>query len=358
LVLAAFTPARAQEAPAPEIPSTEATIDKIMEQAVRNIARYYNLNEAQTQETDKLMKREVKRFLKEHEQEVWPLIRALLPAQLNGKPPTDKEEVMRIGKAAQPLAKLAQEAIIQANLEWRQYLTPEQQKRHDADLVEMKVTFEKINRNFEAWAQGSPPEGPIIPAADPPAQAIPRPKMPPPGLPNPIVQHIDVGVFEDIFNKFLADYDDLTAAQIDSARSIMEEFKQKAGDFVAANQAKINELAAKQNAALAKHSKEEVAAVDAERKDLLAPLHELTEQMKGRLHALLDSAQIARREQKSKEQTQAANKTIVRKGTASVKDKPAAPAEPKEPAKPEEKPKPETPSEPTTNESPKPEGNP
>ena len=123
-----------EEPPKPQTPSTEATIDKIMDQAVRNIARRYNLNEAQTLETDKLMKREVRRFLKEHEKEVWPLLRDLIAAQMMGKPPENREDAMRVGKAAKPLAKLAQEAIIQGNMEWRQFLTEEQLRTHDFDL--------------------------------------------------------------------------------------------------------------------------------------------------------------------------------------------------------------------------------
>ena len=63
--------------PGEEYSATSATIERIIETAVRNIARRYNLNEAQTQKTDELWNREVRQFLREHEAEVWPAIRGL-----------------------------------------------------------------------------------------------------------------------------------------------------------------------------------------------------------------------------------------------------------------------------------------
>ena len=76
------------------IPASAATIERIMDQAVRNIARRYNLNETQTKKTDELMKREVNRFLKEHEDEVWPVIRDLLISQFGAKPPQDRNRTI------------------------------------------------------------------------------------------------------------------------------------------------------------------------------------------------------------------------------------------------------------------------
>ena len=134
-------PALAGEDPPKNAPPESATVEKIMQQAVRNISRRYNLNEAQTEKTQEIMQREVHRFLREHENEVWPLIRDLLASQLGAKPPSNVDEVKRIGKAARPLAQLAREAIYRGNSEWRMYLTPEQKSTHDYDLGQMEETF-------------------------------------------------------------------------------------------------------------------------------------------------------------------------------------------------------------------------
>ena len=51
----------------------------------------YNLNDEQSAKTQEIMQREVMRFLKEHEDEVWPIIRELLGAKglaLGGLPAT------------------------------------------------------------------------------------------------------------------------------------------------------------------------------------------------------------------------------------------------------------------------------
>ena len=136
-----------------------ATIEKIMDRAVQNIARRYNLNESQTRRTDELMKFEVNKFLLEHEDEVWPVIRDLLAAQLGAKPPDAAEERKRIGSAAGPLARLAEDAILRANEEWRKMLSDEQKKMHDFDMAQMEKQFKQINENFEKWAGGERVDG-------------------------------------------------------------------------------------------------------------------------------------------------------------------------------------------------------
>ena len=57
-------------------------VDKILTQAVKNIAVRYNLNAEQHEFTDQLMTREVHKFLREHRQEVWPVLRDLIRWQM------------------------------------------------------------------------------------------------------------------------------------------------------------------------------------------------------------------------------------------------------------------------------------
>lgn len=328
-----------QAAPMQEPPSTEATIERIVEQAVKNIARRYNLNSAQLEETDKLMKREVRKFLKEHEAVVWPLIRDLLVAQMNGKAPENKEDVMRIGKAAKPLSKMAQDAIIRANMEWRQILTAEQLKMHDFDLQEMQKTFGQIDKNFSDWEVGSPTPGPVIPPGDA-AGSPPKPKQPPPGLPGPERRFLDPDVFEAIVEKFIKDYEP-DQGQKDAARSLLEETKTKAKDFQNSNKDAIEALDQRQNAARANRNHEELAAVDADRKKLLEPYHMLVHELETRLNGLLTTAQIEKHAQ-SKQATDAKPKDPnakppPKKAPAAAKPNPAAPVAPPaaEPPKPD-----------------------
>jgi len=272
---------------------TSATVERIMEEAVKNISRRYNLNEAQTAETQKLMKREVNRFLKEHEAEVWPAIRDLLAAQLGGKPPDNREEVMRIGKSAKPLLGLAKDAILKANEEWRINLTPEQKAMHDFDLGEMEKTFSQIDKNFGDWASGQPTDAGLFPAPPAVDRSPPRPKKPPAGIPEPEVETFRVTIFDTFVEEFIKDYQ-LDQGQIDSARSILKEFKVKANDFKAAKQEELAKIAVDQKAAMEARDRDKIAATEAARKKVLEPVYALFGEMETRLKGLLTTTQIER----------------------------------------------------------------
>ncbi len=264
-----------------------ATVETIMEQAVRNIALRYNLNDEQTGYTHELMRREVTRFLKEHEDQVWPVIRDLITAQF--KPPGDKSKVMQIGKAAQPLATLAEKAIFDANEEWRHILTPQQKRKHDFDLDEMRKTFTKIHGNFDQWAKGVPSDGGIFPPAKIPPGDPPRPPRPPRGI-HPVVESIDISIFDTYVEEFIKDFE-LDEGQVDSARSILQEFKTKANNIRSAKKHEFEKVAADLTEAINKRSPEGIRKADAGRRKLLAFVHELFKQMDVRLKGLLTTAQ-------------------------------------------------------------------
>lgn len=270
-----------------------ATIEKIMEQAVRNVARRYNLNEAQTAETERLMKREVHKFLKEHEAEVWPAIRDLLAVQLGGAPPGSPEEAARIGKAAQPLVGLAKEAIIRANEEWRMYLTDEQKAMHDYDMAEMEKTFQQIEKNFSDWAAGTPSDAGLFPPPPPVDRSPPRPKKPTGALPEPQVETIRLTLFDTFVEEFIRE-NQLDQGQIDSARSILKEFKTKANEIKEAKKEELAKINEEQKAALAARDRDKMRAADAALKKLLEPVQALFAPMEERLKGLLTSTQLER----------------------------------------------------------------
>lgn len=263
-----------------------------MEEAVRNIARRYNLNEAQSRETDQLMKREVHKFLKDHEAEVWPVIRDLLAAQFGGKPP-EAAEAMRIGKSARPLVGLAKDAIVRANEEWRSFLNTDQKAMHDYDMAEMDKTFQKIEKNFDDWALGQPTDAGLFPP--PPAEDLspPKPRKPSPGLPDPEVEVFRVSIFDTFVEEFIKE-NQLDHGQIDSARSILKEFKSKANDFKKAKKLELSKIAAAQRTALDARDREKMVAAEAERKKLLEPVQALIGEMEERLKGLLTTGQLER----------------------------------------------------------------
>lgn len=269
-----------------------ATVEKIMEQAVRNLTMRYNLNEQQTKKTQEIMSREVHKFLREHENDVWPVIRDLLKTGL--KPSDNPEDGKRIGKAALPLIELAKEAIDRGNEEWRQYLTPDQKRMHDFDLNEMDRNFQQIERNFQQLADGSPTKQ-LFPQPNPNNKATPaRPQKPTVGLPQ------SEPVMFDPFRIFSAHVEDfillyqLSEGQIDAARSILEEFRSKATDFTNSNREKLAKIERDNTVAQKDGDRKKLAQVEKARKTLLVPIIRLFSQLDDRLKALLTTAQLAR----------------------------------------------------------------
>ncbi len=272
---------------------TQATVEMIMNEAVKNIARRYNLNEAQKQKTDEIMKREVNKFLKEHEEAVWPIIRDLIASNFGANAPKSEEELKRIGKAAEPLLKLAKDAIYKGNDEWRKFLNEEQKVTHDYDMREMDKSFGQIEQNFHAWAEGKHVDGGIFPP--PPAdQSPPMPRQPKPGLPEPEVEiFIRATLFDTVVEEFIKE-NELDPAQIDAAKSILTEFKQKAADFKEANRAELTKVAASLKSATDSKDLDKIASSEAERKKLLQPVYELFPQMDERLKGLLTTTQLTK----------------------------------------------------------------
>ncbi len=272
-----------------------ASVDRIMDHAVRNISRRYNLNKGQADFTRDLMRRKVYQFLEDHEGEVWPVIRDLLATQLGGEAPDSTEQMKRIGKAAGPLVSLAEEAIISANEEWGEILTAEQQKTHDFDMAKMREQFAGIGRNFKSWADGHHPENGIFPRKQKTVGGPQRPHRPEGGeLPPPSVGHIDPkSLFDTIVEQFIKDYE-LEVSQIASARSILDEFRDKADRFLKKNAVELAQSLAEQRDARRVADATRIRQGSAKHRKLLAPVYELLKEMEGRLQKLLTTAQVDR----------------------------------------------------------------
>lgn len=317
-------------------PEAAATVERIMEQAVRNIAVRYNLNEEQTEETRRIMTKGVHGFLRDHEDQVWPVIRELLTAGF--KPSGDKEQMMRTGKAAQPLFQLAKEAILKGNEEWRLILAPEQRVTHDYDLKDMERQFDYIDKNFQDWSAGRTTDRTLFPGAQVSESEPPRPPKPPKGLPAPELDIPDPNqVFDAIVDEFIKEYE-LDEGQITAARSIAQEFKANANNYRSSKKAEFAKSLADQQDARARRDLDAIKKTWAEYKALLEPINGLCSKMEDRLKAQLTSAQIARHEEKLK--AGATPSTAPKKAQAATKPPQAAKAAAKEPepGKPEAKP--------------------
>jgi len=273
-------------------PGDKATVERIMDTAVNNIARRYNLSARQTDKTREIMYREVTRFLRDHEDQVWPLIRDFLTQKGLGQPPSDVEEMKRIGKAAGPMMELIREAIIRGNQEWRLYLTEEQKAMHDYDMAEIDRTFEQIDENLDRWAQGDTGAGGVFPPPPPPNAGPAQPPRPPDDaeLEAEIVTFEPKRLFDAFVENFIKQYH-LDESQIDAARSILVEYKTKAVDFKNNHKSELRVIGAKWLAAQEAGNRQLLLQAEAEQKELLAPVHAMLAEMQDRLMSLLTTSQ-------------------------------------------------------------------
>lgn len=327
-----------QMAPSREFNATSATVEAIMNTAVRNIAIRYNLNELQKQHTEELMKREVRRFLREHEEEVWPAMRALLEYQFRA--PDDPEKLKVMGEMIRPLAQKAREAIFDGNREWGEILEPDQRKLHEFDLEQMSKTFDKIDGNLAAWEKGQNPGSRLFPAPQKYAdQEPPKPNQPKTRLPRDsgiVTDKPPIGILDTFVEEFIKEYK-LDEGQITTAESILTEFKGKAESFYNREKedfAKV--IAAREKAKLERDMKGVRDAVAAHKK-LLEPFYGLFDEMESRLVATLTSAQLEKYREKHPESED--EPRTVKNDEAS--DKPVAPSEAQEKEAPRESAEPE-----------------
>jgi len=296
---------RAQEAdseklaPSREFNATSATVEAIMNTAVRNIAIRYNLNEMQKQHTEELMKREVRRFLRENEEEVWPAMRALLEYQFRA--PDDPEKLKVMGEMIRPLAQKAREAIFRGNKEWGEILEPDQKKLHEFDLEQMSKTFDQIDSNLESWEQGKNPGSRLFPAPQKYAdQEPPKPNRPKTRLPQDsgiVTDKPPIGILDTFVQEFIKTYN-LDEGQITTAESILTEFKGKAESFYNRQKDEFAKVIAAREKAKVERDMKGVRDAVAAHKKLLEPFYGLFDEMESRLVATLTSAQLEKYREK------------------------------------------------------------
>jgi len=307
----------------------QQTVDRILDTAVSNIARRYNLNSLQREKTAEIMNREVYRFLREHEDEVWPLVRDFLARGAWGKPPEKVEEMKRIGRAASPMMKKIQEAIVRGNEEWRMYLSDEQKVMHDWDMAEIDKTFRKVDKNLERWAKGDASAGGVFP---PPPPRTAGPKMPPRPPAEELLEPEITSIFEPkrLFDAFVENFIrqyHLDQSQRDAARSILDEYKATAMDFRNGKNSELKAVGAKWLAAQEAGNRKALLEAERERKELLQPVHGMLGEMESRLMALLTTAQKQKYSDKARD-AQRASRTARKPTTRASETKPKRKVEP------------------------------
>jgi len=144
------TPATAQTHP--ESPMAWDT-DAMMNQAVDQISRRYNLNDQQKEYTRLLLVSRVRAFLDQHEMEVRELLQESIDMR-TGKRPSDAIALQVWANRALPLYQEASKAILDGNEEWAVILDDEQKEIHDRDMALMRRSFKNATETMGTWQEG------------------------------------------------------------------------------------------------------------------------------------------------------------------------------------------------------------
>lgn len=278
------------------------TVQKIMDNAVRNLTTRYNLNEAQAAYTKQLMDREVFGFIQDHD-DIMPLIRDLIdlqrdPSKLNAKEGDD--QTRRIGTNGLAVWGAVAKTILRANQEWRQCLTEEQRRLHTFDLDQMDGTFGEITRNLNTLKEGKGLSNGVFPAAK--QQRLEgepmTPARPKPGFPNPVEDKVSPDRFEQIVKAFIAKHQ-LDVGQKEAAFSLMKEYQENATKVLDDKRRKIVKVKAAYDEGIIKGDKDVIQDRKKALEELYAPLTNLFGEFEKRLHNLLTQEQIQRAAEKA-----------------------------------------------------------
>ncbi len=358
LVFAAVAPASVLANEANEAKS-ELTklwnVDLMMRQAADNIARRYNLNKHQTEQTHKLLVDEVTQFLDTHE-DIWPLMRDLTRAQVTGK--TLEGDVARgLGQKALPMLEEVRGAILSANERWREILTDEQKQMHDWDLRDMNRTFSSMQERFQQLADGGGSRGGVFPTPNP---NQPQPVMPPQpaeehkvdvpieGAENAIARGGSEAWWESYVREFIRKHD-LDNAQSEAAYSILRECKTRAEDYRKSREKDFKQVTERmaetqKSSSSMKVKKQKMQVWQQIEKQLEKPIHDLFQELKDRLDRIPTDAQKARAGTQGKAVRTGKNRrgdSAAVSSKRSASESKEAPEAEKQPEKPQETPVPE-----------------
>jgi hypothetical protein len=270
-------------------------VEQMMEDAVIQISRRYNLNDAQTEYTRLLLTERTLAFLEVHEADVRTLLRESIDLRL-GKMASTPGALKDWAERAMPIYKAAEDAILQGNEEWREILDPEQIKIHDGDLAAMRTNFNNVTNMLSGWKSGAGPNSATAQAgrpqgtglagggdADNQAARVSNP-------PQSVVRQNMEDVWETYVKRFITIYQ-LDDKQANAAlEGIYQDIHQQAVKYRETNKAKFEDLERGEAAADTGDSQTKLTA---QRRHLEEPLNRLFIKLDARLKDLLSNRQLA-----------------------------------------------------------------
>lgn len=259
-------------------------VEAMMEVAVKNISRRYNLNEQQEEYTRALMAKGVKGFLAEHEQDVRALLQEMLDKQFGSKEVTT-ETAKRWGEIALPMFYDAKKAIYDNNMEWREILNDDQKKIHDLDLRLMKGNFDAFEQRFERWKEGNYIKG-ELPFGSPSMPSAQQSTHTPPQ----IVRRMSPDTWQLYVKKFIDTYA-LDESQKTAAFAILNDCRDRAQQYLDARKDELARVEALEMEWQKTRDREKLRQANEGRRKLNEPVGNLFNELKERLEKIPTEAQ-------------------------------------------------------------------
>ena len=128
-------------------------VDQMMENAVLQISRRYNLTKDQENYTRLILTQRVRAFLKDYETDVRELLKDSIDMRL-GRQAGTSDALRKWAQRAEPVYQAAMKAILDGNKEWGAILDEQQKKTHEADLAAIRTSFDTVNRMMRGWKAG------------------------------------------------------------------------------------------------------------------------------------------------------------------------------------------------------------
>lgn len=268
-------------------------VDRMMEEAVQQIARRYNLNKDQEQYTRLLLSKRVRQFLEQYEGEVRELLQDSMDMR-QGKKESSPELLKIWAMRAEPIYDAAKGAILEGNKEWSQVLTPEQMKVYDRDRNMMEANFTSVTRTLSVWKDGKG----ILPLSRQTATASNKGQVSP--TPTPIRTYEPEDNWLAYVNTFVRTYH-LDEKQAIAARDkIHKEQFDLAKKYRSQNQTKFDEV--RKQLLSRDRSGPNTTTLLRRKKELEKPIRTLFIAMNDRLNALPSSQQKANVDQEALKQ--------------------------------------------------------
>ncbi len=130
-----------------------SVMEKLLDRIAEKMASDLQFDEAQAEESRRIFKENVLKFMKQNQREMTQLTNEFLEMRLDGNPPTP-EAVADWSKRAMPMLERTKEIVSNVSEQMRPIMNDEQQVKMEASLAAFEVGTNFVGRRLQNWSDG------------------------------------------------------------------------------------------------------------------------------------------------------------------------------------------------------------